>query len=267
MRAARAGAVSVLALIVALCIFPTVITSDASDEQFRNEIDLPPSVRYPLGTDDLGRNRLSRLLTGTRTSLLLAPAAALLSVLVASIIGVIAAVAGGPANRLFESGADLAGSLPWLFVLIAFRASLPLESPPMTTTVITFAVLAFLGWSGPARVIRNMAANLQQREFALQAQALGVSRWRVSTIHLPPNLWPVALAQFWINIPVFILAEANLGLLGMGVSEPYASLGNQLKELDSYTAVSERPWLLAPAVLLLVIVAAMWVISFPRERT
>jgi ABC-type dipeptide/oligopeptide/nickel transport system permease subunit len=81
-----------------------------------------------------------------------------------------------------------------------------------------------------------------------------------------PNIWPVALAQFWVNIPVFILAEANLGLLGMGVSEPYASLGNQLRELESYAAVSEKPWLLAPAVLLTVIVASMWVVSRPGEQ-
>jgi ABC-type dipeptide/oligopeptide/nickel transport system permease subunit len=266
MRRARITATLLLIFIFAACLFPSLLTGDASDEQFRNEIDLPPSLKFPLGTDDLGRNRLSRLLTGTRTSLLLAPAAALISVSVALIIGVGAAAAGEPANRIFESGADLTGSLPWLFVLIALRASLPLDAPPMFTTATTFAVLAFLGWAGPARVIRNLAASLQEKDFALQAQSSGISLWRFSTVHLMPNIWPVALAQFWVNIPVFILAEANLGLLGMGVSEPYASLGNQLRELESYAAVSEKPWLLAPAVLLTVIVASMWVVSRPGEQ-
>ena len=100
----------------------------------------------------------------------------------------------------------------------------------------------------------------------MQARALGVPGWRLSTVYLLPNIWPVAAAQFWINVPVFILAEANLGLLGMGVSEPYASLGNQLKELERITAVGDKPWLLAPAVLLTTIVAAMWTVSSAKER-
>lgn len=261
MKAVRAASAFLLILIAAVCLFPWLLTPDAPDEQFRNDIDLPPSVRHPLGTDDLGRSRLARLLSGTRTSLLLAPVAAMVSVGIAALTAVPAAVTGGVPARLFEAGTDLMGSLPWLFVLIALRAALPLDAPPLAATAATFAVLAFLGWAGPARVIRNLAANLQDRDFILHAHSMGLAPWRIATVSLLPNIWPVAMAQFWINIPVFILAEANLGLLGMGVPEPYASLGNQLRELESYTAVSERPWLLAPAALLTVIVGAMWILS------
>lgn len=264
MKVARIVAAVVLLSIAAVCFFPAIVTADATDEQFRNDIDLPPGSRFPLGTDDLGRNRLARLLEGTRTSLTLAPAAAALSVALACGIGLLAA-AGGAANRLFESGADLAGSLPWLFLLIALRAALPLDASPRLTTGLTFALLAVLGWAGPARVIRNAAARLKESDFALQALSLGVSRWRISLRHILPNVWPVALAQFWVSIPVFILAEANLGLLGMGVPEPYASLGNQLRELQSYSAVSQKPWLLTPALLLTLIVGSMWVLGSRKE--
>ncbi len=266
MRRLRLASVLMLAMIALACAFPILVTSDPSDEQFRNDIDLPPSVRYPLGTDDLGRNRMARLLSGTRTSLILAPAAALVSLALATLAGVAAGATGpGLVNRVFEGGADLAGSLPWLFVLIALRASLPLDAPPLTTTAVTFALLALLGWTAPARIIRNVTASLRDREFLIQARSLGISPWRLALVHMLPNVWPVAAAQFWINIPVFILAEANLGLLGMGISEPYASLGNQLRELESYTAVSQKPWLLAPAALLTLIVACLWVISMSTQ--
>src|SRR4051794_24095186 len=146
MRAARITAAALLMLIFAVCLFPSLATRDSSDEQFRNDIDQRPSVRYPLGTDELGRNRLSRLLTGTRTSLLLAPAAAFISVALASAAALLGISTGRTGNRVFEISADLMGSLPWLFLLIALRASLPLDAPATWSVVITFAVLAVLGW-------------------------------------------------------------------------------------------------------------------------
>jgi peptide/nickel transport system permease protein len=169
-------------------------------------------------------------------------------------------------NRLFEGISDLTGSLPWLLVLIALRAALPLEASPLATTAVTFAMLALLGWAGPARVVRNLATGLQERDFVLQARALGLGGPRFSVTHLLPHVWPVAAAQFWVNLPVFILTEANLGLLGMGIPEPYASLGNQLRDLESYHAVTQKPWLLAPAVLLTVLVSAAWVLSLSEEE-
>lgn len=266
MKPVRLAALALLAAILLVSAFPGLVTADPSDEQFRNDIDLPPSTRYPLGTDDLGRNRMARLLHGTRTSLLLAPAAAALSVVLACAIGLGAGGAGTFRGRVFEGVFDLTGSLPWLLMLIALRAALPLEASPFSTAGITFSMLALLGWAGPARVIRNLTAGLQERDFCLQARAMGQGGWRFSARHLLPHVWPVAAAQFWINVPVFILTEANLGLLGMGVPEPYASLGNQLRDLESYQSVIHKPWLLAPAVLLTAVVSATWIVSLTSEE-
>lgn len=266
MKILRIIAGGMLVSILILSFFPALITDDPSDEQFRNDIDLPPGPRYPLGTDDLGRNRMARLLHGTRTSLLLAPAAAALSVAVAAVVGLTAGSRGRVVNRVFEGVSDLTGSLPWLLVLIALRAALPLESSPIATTGITFAMLALLGWAGPARVIRNVAASLQERDYMIQARALGITGWRLAARHQLPHVWPVAAAQFWVNLPVFILTEANLGLLGLGIPEPYASLGNQLRDLESYQAATHKPWLLAPAILLTLLVSAAWVMSLSSEE-
>lgn len=266
MTRARWLAAAFLIGITILCLFPGLISTDMYDEQFREELDAAPSARFPLGTDALGRNRLSRLLYGARMSLMLAPAAALVSVILATLAGTIAAASGGAVNRVFEFAMDLMGSLPWLFVLIAVRAALPLDAGPVVIIGVTFGLLALLGWAAPARVIRNVVMQVRTLEFIRQAEALGVRRWRLWAVHLLPNVWPVALAQIWVNLPLFILSEANLGLLGLGVSEPVPSLGTQMRELESLSGLTSKPWLLAPVVLLTAVVSCLWVISTSREE-
>jgi ABC-type dipeptide/oligopeptide/nickel transport system permease subunit len=226
-------------------------------EQSREFISAPPSAQFWLGTDELGRDRFARLLYGTRVSLLLAPAAALLATVIAALIGGAAGYLGGRWERMITSGVDLFLSLPWLFLLLAVRALLPLNTSPVTSVMITFILLGCLGWAAPARMIRAGTRTLAHSDFLVQASASGVSRWRLFWRHLLPNLRPLLLAQFWISIPLFILSEANLGLLGLGVSEPLPSWGALLRELENYSAVLQNPWILAPVVLLVAVVGCL----------
>ena len=232
--------------------------------QFREAASAEPSKRFPLGTDELGRDRLSRLLYGSRISLLLAPAAALLSTLFAALVGGVAGFAGGRWERLLMRATDLFLSLPWLFLLLTVRAMLPLNVSPLASVVITFALLGLLGWAGPARVVRAGVRSFRGSDFVLQARACGCPRFRLLLVHLLPNLKPVLLAQFWISVPVFILAEANLGLLGLGVAEPLPSWGNLLRGLENFPAVKANPWMLAPALLLILVIGSLQVV-FRRE--
>jgi ABC-type dipeptide/oligopeptide/nickel transport system permease subunit len=105
---------------------------------------------------------------------------------------------------------------------------------------ITFLILGCLGWAAGASVVCAGAGALRNSDFALQARALGCSEWRLLLRHLAPNLRPLLLAQFWISVPVFILAEANLGILGLGVSEPLPSWGSLLRELEAGPTADER---------------------------
>ncbi len=225
------------------------------DRQFRDAPSAGPSRQFPLGTDDLGRDRLSRLIYGTRISLLLATSAALLSCAAAALLGGVAGLAGGIADKIVLAAADLFLSLPWLFLLLMVRAFLPLNVSPMISVTITFLLLGALGWAAPAKVVRAAVRKLSGADFMLQARAAGCPPWRLLARHLIPNAMPILWAQLWITIPAYVLAESTLGMLGLGVMEPLPSWGNLLRELEG-GGIAEHPWLLAPVVLLAAVVGS-----------
>jgi peptide/nickel transport system permease protein len=258
-----AAAWAVLAITALAALGANAIAPASYERQFREFPNAAPSKQFPLGTDELGRDRLSRLLYGTRISLLLAPAAALLATLIAALAGIAAGIAGGRIEQLILSCVDLVASLPWLFLLIAVRATMPLNVSGYTSVSVTFLLLGALGWAGAARVIRSAVWSVKESGFMVQARSLGVSGVRLFAVQLLPNLRAPILAQFWLSIPLFILAEANLGVLGLGVSEPLPSWGNLLLDLVNHREIAEAPWRLAPAVLLVVVLLALQVVQNP----
>jgi peptide/nickel transport system permease protein len=241
-----------------LVVFTALIPA-RYERQFRDSPNASPSKQFPLGTDDLGRDRLSRLVYGTRVSLLLATTSAILSCIAAAALGGLAGY--GIADKLILASADLFLSLPWMFLLLMVRAFLPLNVSPLLSVTITFLLLGALGWAGPARVIRAAVRKLSNSDFMLQARATGSSR--LLRKHLIPNVMPILWAQLWITIPAYVLAETTLGMLGLGVMEPLPSWGNLLRELEG-GGIAGHPWLLAPVLLLAAVVGSFQVI-FERE--
>ena len=222
--------------------------------QFRDAPDAPPSLAFPLGTDALGRDAFARLLYGSRVSLSLAPAAAALATLIGALVGVTAGYLGGWVDTCLARVIDLFLSVPWLFLLLSVRAALPLNVPPFESVGITFLLLGLLGWAAPAHVLRAAAREVKSEDFMVQAKARGCRRVRILALHLLPNLRPMLATQFWTSIPIFILSEANLGFLGLGVAEPLPSWGNLLGGLQNIDGVISCPWRLSPLLLLLVLV-------------
>jgi peptide/nickel transport system permease protein len=265
MTRARTAAIGFLVLVGAACLLANYVAPAGYARQFRDTPDAACSRQHPLGTDDLGRDRFARLLYGTRVSLALAPAAALLSTMLAALIGGGAGFAGGWLKGAVMSATDLVLSLPWFFLLITVRAILPLNVDAHTSVLITFALLGGLGWAGAARVVCADTRALCNSDVVLLARASGVSGFRILWRHVLPNLKPVLSAQFWISIPVFILAEANLGILGLGVAEPLPSWGSLLRELESFAAVPASQWQFAPLLLLIVTVSCFH-IAFEKEE-
>jgi peptide/nickel transport system permease protein len=258
-------AFTVLALITVPALTAEWFAPAPYDRQFRDAVLAAPSRTHPLGTDELGRDRLSRLLYGTRVSLVLAPAAALLASLLSCAAGVFAAWKGGWWQRGVEVSSDLFLSLPWMFLLLTVRATLPLNLSPWASVAVTFLLLGVLGWAAPSRVALTDARALRDSDYLLLARAQGCGSASLLFTHLLPNLRPLFVAQFWTSIPLFILAEANLSLLGLGVTEPLPSWGALLKELEDVSAIARRPCILAPALLLFFVVSALHIV-LPRKE-
>ncbi len=248
-----------------VCLFADQLAPAGYAKQFRESPNAAPSRKHLLGTDDLGRDRFSRVLYGTRISLLLAPAAALLSTLLAALIGGVAGYLGGFWARCAMGFTDLFLSLPWLFLLIMVRGFLPLDVSPVLSVLATFSLLGLLGWAAAARILCAGATTIRNSDFLLQARASGLRRVRLFVFHVLPNLKPILYAQFWISIPVFILSEANLGILGLGVAEPMPSWGSLLRELEGMLSFAEAPWKLVPLVLLILVVSSFELILTKQE--
>lgn len=252
----RRPAAILLGSVALLLLLAAYVAPHSYATQFRETPNAAASRHFPLGTDALGRDRFSRMLYGGRISLLLAPAAALVSSAMALLIALAAGCLGRRAERLAGVAADVCLSLPWLFALLAVRAILPLNAAPWAGIVATFGLLGMLGWAGPARVILAAVKRHLSSDFVLFARASGCSTWRVATVHVLPNLLPLAFAQFLITVPAFLLAEANLGLLGLGIPEPIPSLGGLLRELENLPGAVARPWMFVPALLLFTVVGS-----------
>lgn len=264
MRWVRKLGIGFLATVVLACLLADFVAPSYA-HQFRDEADAPPSRRHLLGTDDLGRDRFARLVYGTRVSLLMAPAAAMIASLLAVLIGGTAGLLGGWVERTVMAATDLFLSLPWLFLLITVRALLPLNVSPIMSVAVTFALLGCLGWAAAARVVCADARSLAASDFILLARASGSSGFRLLWRQVVPNLRPIVFAQFWVSVPVFILTEANLGVLGLGVAEPLPSLGSLLRELQSYSAIAGQPWQFVPLILFVLVVSCFHLILLEQE--
>ena len=257
MKVIRVIALSILAATAILSAGASFLEPHEYSAQFRQHANEPPSYSFLLGTDELGRDRLSRLLEGTRISFVCAGTAALIAMGVGAAIGMVVGYFGSWIDEAAGPIIDLFLSLPWLFALLTLRAFLPLDISPWISIAATFLLLAVVGWAPGARVVRAAAINMRHSGPILHARACGCHGGRLLLFHVLPNLRPVLAAQFWILVPVFLLTEANLGVLGLGITEPLPSLGNMLAELRSYEKIREEPWILAPAILLILIVASL----------
>jgi peptide/nickel transport system permease protein len=252
MKALRKWSVSFLLLLAALSLAAFWIAPDYATQN-RDYILQAPGRQFLLGTDELGRDNLSRLLSGLRLSLLLSTAGAACSCVLALIFGALSGFAGGLVETLLLSCISLVESVPWLFLFLTVRALLPLNVGPSTSIWITFAMLALLGWTHAARVFQASAREFRNSDAIVYARSCGIGGWRLWLRQALPSLRQVSLTQFTLLIPTFILAEAGLGLLGLGVAEPLPSLGNLLRQLENRELVHSNPMVLVPLVVLVAV--------------
>ncbi len=246
---------SIAALVLLVLAAALTILLSRHDYAFqdREAIMAPSSADHTTGTDELGRDRTVRLAAAILIGLTGATAAAAITVAIAASFGLLAAFSAHWIASILMFLSDLFLSLPWLFLLMIARSLLPLTASPLETAVMTFLVLAALGWPACSRAIYRGAMQLRHAEWMLHGHACGLKTGQLIRRHLVPHLRPLFLPQFLICVPAFIVAEANLGALGLGVGEPMPSWGAMLMELDNTALLARSHWVYLPIVLLVVV--------------
>jgi peptide/nickel transport system permease protein len=206
---------------------------------------------FLLGTDPLGRDVLSRLLYGGQISLLAALLATSLSVGLGFLVGGLAGYYGGWTDEILMRIAEVFLSMPWIYVLLAIRAVLPLHLEPASVFLLIMFAAGSVGWSRPARLIRGIVLSAREREYILAARGFGASDFYILRTHVLPQALVVALTQASLYLPQYITAEVTLSFFGLGVSEPAPSWGNMLAQLRSLFVLETCWWMFAPAALLI----------------
>jgi peptide/nickel transport system permease protein len=222
-RLAVVGGVVVVCLALLAVLANFIAPWDPNKPDVKRILE-PPSHRHLFGTDQLGRDVLSRMLFGARVSL----AVGFVSVGIAATIGILLGAAagyhGGLVDALIMRLVDLVLVFPRFFLLLAVLAFLK----PSIWTIM--AVIGLTGWMGVARLVRAEFLALKEREFVLWSQAVGAGAFRIIWRHILPNAMAPVLVAMTLGIPAAILTESGLSFLGLGVQPPHATWGNMLTE-------------------------------------
>jgi peptide/nickel transport system permease protein len=230
----------VILLIVLAAIFAPLLAPFAPDNQLPNGLTdigepLPPNSEFLLGTDLLGRDLLSRLIYGARTSLVVGVLANGVAVLLGTVLGVTAGYARGVVGSVIMRFTDLMMAFPALLLAIALAA---IFQPSL---LIVALVIAMVNWVQIARVIYTETTALAERDYIEACRALGANWPRILFRHIVPHLVPTVLVYATLGIATTVLLEATLSFLGIGVRPPEPSWGNIIYENQTYFATA--PWL------------------------
>ncbi len=213
-------------------------------------VDSPARV-FLLGSDAYGRDLFSRMLYGGQISLLAGLLATGISLGIGLVVGALAGFFGGWADELLMRGAELFLALPWLYLLFAIRAFLPLEVSPAQAFLLLVVVIGLVGWARPARLVRGVVLGARERDYVRAARGFGASNLYLLRRHVLPSTSGVLLTQAAILVPQYILAEVTLSFLGLGVSEPVPSWGNMLASLQQYHVLASYWWMYLPGLVLI----------------
>lgn len=225
---------------------------------FRSDLHLfgteRPGALYLLGTDQFGRDILSRLIYGAQISLSIGLIGIAITFAIGMIVGGISGYYGGLADNLIMRLSELTMAFPSFYLILAIMAMLPTDMTSWLRYLLMVTVLSFIGWAGMARVIRGMVLSIRERDFVMAARAQGMSDWRLITRHLLPNTVSYVVVAMTLSLPGYILGEVALSFLGVGIQEPIASWGNMLQAAQSISVLTSYPWVLAPGAAIFVTV-------------
>ncbi len=220
-KLAVAGGIMVLTLFVIAVLAP-VISPYNPDDIDRKHILEPPGINHPLGTDDLGRDVLSRMLYGSRISLSVGFVAVGIATIIGMIFGAVSGYYGRWTDRIIMRFIDIMLAIPTFFLILAVIAFI---GPSIWNIMI---IIGLTSWMGVARLVRAEFLSLKEREFVLAAKALGVSNMQIIFKHIMINSMAPVFVSAVLGVAGAILTESALSFLGLGVQPPDPSWGNIL---------------------------------------
>lgn len=232
-KIAFASAVIIVALILAALVAPLIAPYDP----LRINLDalrLPPSLSHWMGTDNKGRDILSRVIYGARISLMVGVAASILSMVIGVVIGMTGGYIGGKTDGALTALTDMVMAFPSLLLAIGITVVLP---PGLPTVMLA---LSLVGWASFARLARGLALSMKEQPFVEAARASGCGAGRILFKHILPNCMPLVIIAGSLKVGSFILAESALSFLGLGAQPPTPTWGSMISLSRNY--VLSAPW-------------------------
>ena len=246
------GFVIIICLVAVLAPLLTAIIGHGPNTQYPNigltiyGHPIPPGGAFLLGTDDLGRDVLSRLIYGARVSLEVGIGGTAMAFVLGVALGIISGYYGGTIDAIIARFMDILLAFPILLFALALVARFG------ASLTLILCVVAFFQWPLIARIVRGQVISLREREFVEAARAVGASNLRIMVFEIIPNLLAIAVVYATLLIPVNIVLEATLSYLGLGIQQPTASWGNMIAEAQNGDLYTIAWWMLVfPCVALL----------------
>ena len=234
------ASIVILTLFIILSVLAPVIAPYEIDEIDLDNIEATPSTEHILGTDDLGRDVLSRIMHGGRVSLTVGIVASIMQITIGVSLGAIAGYFGGIVDSVIMRIVDIIMCFPFFIIAIAMAAVL---GPSMSNIII---IVGILYWTRVARIVRAEVLSLKEREYVESAKAFGLNSWEIIISHILPNVMAPVLVYATLAIANGILTEASLSFLGMGVKPTIPSWGNMLSAAQSMRVLKSKWWMWMP---------------------
>jgi len=229
-RLAVFGLVVLVLMVLVAVAAPLIAPYDPNEISY--DFLAPPSEKHPLGTDDVGRDELSRLIYASRVSLTVGICVSILTVTIGTVMGAVAGYYGGRTDAWIGGGVNVLLSIPMIPLAMVLGAFLK------TNLLFIVLILGFLSWTGVARIIRAEFLSLKEREFTLAARLIGVSDLGIIVRHILPNTMALIIVAATLQVATAILAESALSYLGYGIQPPTASWGNMLQNAQRFFRVN-----------------------------
>ena len=251
------------------------------DENRRRVYDIDPAQKYPLkffhngrlfgvdapgrvylwGADSRGRDMFSRILYGARISLSIGLVGVAIAFTLGLLVGGIAGYYGGWVDGFLMRLCEVFMMVPGFYLMLAMRSAVPDNFNSVQIYCSVVVILSFIGWASLARVIRGMTLSLSQRDYVLAAKTLGVSDIGIIMRHVLPHTVSYSMVALMLSIPGYILGEAGLSLLGLGIQDPVPSWGNLLSDAMGIVQIQFAPWILVPGIFIFVSVICFNVVG------